>query len=202
MIIPADLAEVPLFAAVPHALRARIAARSADIRANTGEWISHEGDPAYFWTMLEGEVERVRIVGNEETQMTTFDPGEYFGEVPLMLGAQSFSAIRALRPSRLMRTDPADFHLLLTESAGRGGDRRTVADPARRLSQRCVHRGEPDAGDDRRRPARLRVPRHSRFSVAQPDRVRMARSERSRRRRRHPRGRARCGALSARAAPG
>jgi len=117
MITPDDLAEVPLFAAVPRALCARIAARSADIRANTGEWISHDGEPAYFWTMLEGEVERVRVVGTEETQITTFDPGEYFGEVPLMLGAQSFSPVRALRPSRLMRTDPTDFHLLLTESA-------------------------------------------------------------------------------------
>jgi len=117
MITPAELADVPLFAAVPHAVRARIAARSADIRANTGEWIAHEGDPPYFWTMLEGEVERVKTVAGQDVQMTTFDPGEYFGEVPLMLGASSFAAIRALRPSRLMRTEPADFHLLLTESA-------------------------------------------------------------------------------------
>ena len=117
MITPAELAGVPLFAAVPHALRARIAARSADIRANTGEWIAHEGDPPYFWTMLDGEVERVMTVAGQEVQATTFDPGEYFGEVPLMLSAASFAAIRALRPSRLMRTDPADFHLLLTESA-------------------------------------------------------------------------------------
>jgi thioredoxin reductase (NADPH) len=117
MITPADLGDVPLFAAIPHALRARIAARSADIRANFGEWISHEGDPAYFWTLLEGEVERVKTVAGVEVQMTTFDPGEYFGEVPLMLGADTFAAIRALRPSRLMRTESADFHHLLTESA-------------------------------------------------------------------------------------
>lgn len=117
MITPAELAGVPLFAAVSHALRARIAARSADIHANTGEWVSHEGDPPYFWTLLDGEVERVRVVAGQEVQVTTFDPGEYYGEVPLMLGAQSFAAIRALRPTRLMRTEPADFHLLLTESA-------------------------------------------------------------------------------------
>ena len=117
MITPAELADVPLFAAVPHALRARIAARSADIRANTGEWISHEGDLPYFWTLLAGEVERVKTIAGQDVQATTFDPGEYFGEVPLMLSANSFAAIRALRPSRLMRTDAADFHLLLTESA-------------------------------------------------------------------------------------
>ncbi|MEA2784516.1 MAG: thioredoxin reductase [Candidatus Eremiobacteraeota bacterium] len=117
MITPADLAGVPLFAAIPHALRARIAARSADIRANAGEWITYEGDPAYFWTLLEGEVERVKTVAGTEVQMTTFDPGEYFGEVPLMLGTETFAAIRTLRPSRLMRTEGADFHHLLTESA-------------------------------------------------------------------------------------
>jgi thioredoxin reductase (NADPH) len=116
MITPAELGGVPLFAAIPHALRARIAARSADIRANTGEWIAHEGDPPYFWTLLDGEVERVKVIAGDEVQVTTFDPGGYFGEVPLMLGASSFAAIRALRPSRLMRTEPADFHLLITES--------------------------------------------------------------------------------------
>ena len=117
MITPAELAGVPLFAAIPHALRARIAARSADIRANAGEWVTYEGDPAYFWTLLEGEIERVKMVAGAEVQMTTFDPGEYFGEVPLMLGTETFAAIRALRPSRLMRTESADFHHLLTESA-------------------------------------------------------------------------------------
>ncbi|MEA2664758.1 MAG: thioredoxin reductase [Candidatus Eremiobacteraeota bacterium] len=132
MITPAELADVPLFAAIPHALRARLAARSADIRANVGEWISYEGDPPYFWTLLEGEVERVKTVAGEDVRVTTFDPGEYFGEVPLMLGTESFAAIRALRPSRLMRTDAADFHLLLTESA------EAAAIMARSLSRRVA----------------------------------------------------------------
>jgi thioredoxin reductase (NADPH) len=132
MITPAELSDIPLFAAMPHALRARIAARSADIRVNAGEWISHEGDPAYFWTLLEGEVERVKIVAGEEVQATTFDAGEYYGEVPLMLGTASIAAIRALRPSRVMRTDATDFHLLLTESA------EAAAIIARSLSRRVT----------------------------------------------------------------
>jgi len=116
MITPADLENVPLFQTMPHALRARIAARSADVHANTGEWVTYEGDVAYFWTMLEGEVERISVATGKEEQLTTFDPTEYFGEVPLMLGTESFSAIRALKPTRLMRTDASDFHLMLTES--------------------------------------------------------------------------------------
>ena len=116
MITPSELCLVPLLAALSHPLRSRLAARSADIRANTGEWIVYEGDPAYFWALLEGEVEAVKLIAGQDVQTTTFDPGEYFGEVPLMLGAKSFSGIRALRPSRLMRLDPAEFHAMISES--------------------------------------------------------------------------------------
>jgi thioredoxin reductase (NADPH) len=114
MIAPDELVDVPLFAAMPEALRARIASRSADIRINAGECIVHEGDAPYFWVLLAGEVAMLQRYGGEAHQVTTFDPGEYFGEIPLMFGAASFAEIRALRPSRLMRVDPADFHTLVT----------------------------------------------------------------------------------------
>ena len=104
MITPAELAGVPLFAALPHALRARLAARAADIHANPGEWISYEGDTPYFWVLLEGEVERVRTLAGRDVQVTTFDPGEYFGEIPLMLGTESFAAIRAFAAATARRS--------------------------------------------------------------------------------------------------
>jgi thioredoxin reductase (NADPH) len=115
MITPAELLDVPVFAVLPHAQLSRIATRAADIHANPGEWIVNEGDPAYFWALLSGEVEGVRIVAGEPRQATTFDPGEYFGEVPLMLTARAFLGLRALKPSRLARVDPIDFHAMITE---------------------------------------------------------------------------------------
>ncbi|MGD0473808.1 MAG: FAD-dependent oxidoreductase [Candidatus Velthaea sp.] len=116
MITPAELETVPVFAALAHPQLSRIAARAADIHANAGEWIVHEGDPAYFWAVLSGEVEAVRRVAGVPQQMTTFDPGEYFGEVPLMLSAPAFSGVRALQHSRLARVDAIDFHAMVTES--------------------------------------------------------------------------------------
>jgi thioredoxin reductase (NADPH) len=116
MITPAELIDVPVFAALSHAQLSRIAARAADIHANAGEWIVHEGDPAYFWALLSGEVEGVKTVAGQSVQATTFDPGEYFGEVPLMLTTPAFLGLRALRPSRLARVDPIDFHAMITES--------------------------------------------------------------------------------------
>ncbi len=98
MITAGDLHAVPLFAPLPLALRTRIASRAGDLSVGAGEWIAHEGDPASFWVVLEGEIEAIRMVLGEAIQVTTFDPGEYVGEVPLMLGASSFAALRALRP--------------------------------------------------------------------------------------------------------
>lgn len=121
MITPSELEIIPLFAALPHALRARVAARAADIHANAGEWIVYEGDRAYFWVLLDGEVEIVKIVAGVAKQLTTFDPGEYFGEVPLMLSAPAVGGLRAMRDSRLARIDPNDFHLMISTSPEAAG---------------------------------------------------------------------------------
>jgi thioredoxin reductase (NADPH) len=122
MILPEELMRVPLFAAMAPELRARIASRSADISVDADEWVVHEGSAAYFWTLLDGEVEVVKRFGSETVQVTTFEPGEYFGETPLMLGADAYVGVRSLIASRLMRTDPADFHLMLTASSEAGAE--------------------------------------------------------------------------------
>jgi thioredoxin reductase (NADPH) len=122
MIGPEELMHVPLFAAMAPALRARIASRSADLSVDPGEWVVHEGSAPYFWTVLEGQVEVVKRFGSETIQITYFEPGEYFGETPLLLGAESYAAVRALTTARLMRTDPVDFHLMLTASDVAGAE--------------------------------------------------------------------------------
>jgi thioredoxin reductase (NADPH) len=121
MIDIAEVESIELFAALEEAVRSRVVARSADLHINVGEWIVHEDDPAYFWVVLDGEVEAVRSFGGVPQQVTTFDAGEYFGEVPLMLGAPSSFAVRALRPTRMMRVDPIDFHAMIVESPAAGG---------------------------------------------------------------------------------
>jgi thioredoxin reductase (NADPH) len=121
MVEPAEIEAIEVFAALEAPLLSRIAARSADLHVNAGEWIEHEGDPPYFWVVLEGEVEAVRSFGGVPRPVTTFDPGEYFGEVSLMLGATSSFGVRALRPTRMMRVDPVDFHAMIVESLDAGG---------------------------------------------------------------------------------
>jgi thioredoxin reductase (NADPH) len=116
MITPEELAGIDLFAVLESSLRALIVSRSAEVRVGAGEFFTFEGSTPFLWTVLEGEVERVRMVNGHAEQMTTFDPGEYFGEVPIVMDTDSFATMRAIRPSRLMRTERSEFHLMLSES--------------------------------------------------------------------------------------
>jgi thioredoxin reductase (NADPH) len=116
MIVASEIEQFELFAAMEHRIRSRIASRSADIRVDAGEWISNEGDSPYFWVVLSGEVEILRRVRTSTEQITTFEPGEYFGELSLLIGADSISNARALSPARVMRIDPTDFYFMMSAS--------------------------------------------------------------------------------------
>jgi thioredoxin reductase (NADPH) len=122
VVSPEELANIPLFAAMTEELRAHLASRSADIRAEPGEWIVHEGTAMHFWTVLEGEVQAVKRYGGETAPIATFEPGDYFGEIPLMLGTNANAGVLALSAARLMRMEPADFHFMLTASNEAGAE--------------------------------------------------------------------------------
>jgi len=114
MITAELLTQVPLFAALPEDERASLAARAADVRLRPDEWLVVEGQTPSFFALLEGRVAVIKSVAGRDRQVTTFGPGDYFGEVPLLLGSAAVASIRALEPVRLMRLEPADFHDLIT----------------------------------------------------------------------------------------
>jgi thioredoxin reductase (NADPH) len=113
--ITADLlTRIPLFAGIPHDERASLAARAADVRLHENEWLILEGQTPAFYGLLEGKLAVHKNIAGHDQQLTTYDPGEYFGEVPLLLASPAVASIRAIEPSRVMRLDPADFHDLIT----------------------------------------------------------------------------------------
>lgn len=113
MIAPDEIGTIHPFSLLSEPLRTRLALRAADLRAGAGETLVYTGGTAYYWTVLEGEVEVVQRVGFDERQITTFEVGESFGEVQLVLGAPQLADIRALTQVRLMRVDALDFHVML-----------------------------------------------------------------------------------------
>src|SRR6185295_5265615 len=49
-----------------------------------------------------------------DQQLTVFEPGDYLGEVPLLLASPAVASVRALEPARVARLDPMDFHDLIS----------------------------------------------------------------------------------------
>ena len=114
MITAELLKRIPLFAGIPDDERASLAARAADVRLNADEWLILEGQTPSFFALLEGRLSVEKNIAGRDQQLLTYDPGEYFGEVPLLLAAPAVASVRAMEPARVMRLDPADFHELIS----------------------------------------------------------------------------------------
>ncbi len=113
MITPDDLRHIPLFAKVPDTELRSIASRAADVHLKKGEWVVQQGETPAFFALLDGKLAVIKIIGSEEETIGTFDPGSYFGETSLLLGAQSVANVRAVEDSRLMRLESLDFRDLV-----------------------------------------------------------------------------------------
>src|SRR4026207_1023027 len=98
--IPAhSLPLVPLSANIPEHERASIAARAADVRLRQDEWLLSEGQTVGFYALPEGKWAPVKSGGGQERAILFYAQGDYFGEVPLLLGSPAVTSVRALEPS-------------------------------------------------------------------------------------------------------
>jgi thioredoxin reductase (NADPH) len=121
--ITADLLRgVPLLAPLPDAELETLAAHGADIRLRAGDWLIHEGEVPSFFALLEGRVEVVKEFNGVARVLTTYAPGEYFGEVPLLLGAPAVAGLRALEATRVCGFEASDFRRLIASCSHLNGE--------------------------------------------------------------------------------
>jgi thioredoxin reductase (NADPH) len=139
MITAELLTHVPLFAKIPENERASLAARAADVRLAADEWLIMEGQTAAFYALLEGKLAVQKSIAGRDQRLATYEPGDYFGEVPLLLASPAFANVRALERSRVMRLDPTDFHDLIKHCHVLNGEiMRTMAQRLGVLQQAVV----------------------------------------------------------------
>lgn len=113
--ITADLlTRITLFANVPADERTSLAARAADLRLRADDWLLYEGQAPAFFALLEGRIDIYKYVGGRNQRLASYAPGDYFGEVPLLLGSPAIVGLRAGEPSRVLRLEGADFLQLVT----------------------------------------------------------------------------------------
>jgi thioredoxin reductase (NADPH) len=135
--ITADLmSRITLFAKVPENERASLAARAADLRLRKDEWLLVEGQTPGFYGLLEGHIDVLKVLGGREHRLTTYGPGDYFGEVPLLLGSPAIANLRAIEPCRVLRLEGTDFLHLVSQCQVLSSEiTKTMAARVSRISQ-------------------------------------------------------------------
>jgi signal transduction histidine kinase len=112
----ATVFDVPLFAQLDDSQRECLS-RGTEVRFAKREVILREGDPSnFFHVMLEGELRVTKFFGEQEIFLATRVAGEFFGEIPVLLGVPNSVLIRAVADCRLFRLPRAGFWDLLRTS--------------------------------------------------------------------------------------
>jgi len=116
MITPDTLRTVPLLALLDNDTLVETAAVAADMHLVPGEWLVREGETPAFFVLLSGEMEITKRVAGADQVLSYYHAGDFFGEVPLLLGSPAVANVRATGEAEVLRLDAADFHALLVKS--------------------------------------------------------------------------------------
>ncbi len=111
-----ELRKFPLMSCLPDAQLLRVAGGAADLHLNQGEWLLREGEEPWFYLLLEGSLDVLKLLSGKEQVVSRYKSGDFFGEVPLLLGSPAIASLRAREPSRVAKMDRVVFKELLDSS--------------------------------------------------------------------------------------
>jgi thioredoxin reductase (NADPH) len=113
IVITADeLAKIRLFSTLEAKELDYLANTVEDLRLVEGEYLVHEGDERALYVILEGMTELTKVVNGVERVVATREPGELFGEVPMMLSTPFPASCRATERSRVLKLSVKVFYTL------------------------------------------------------------------------------------------
>src|SRR5947208_6843825 len=112
MVTTDEIARISVFAALGPAERERLSRAAADLSLVPGEYAADEGGDRALFAVLEGRIEAVKLVDGIERVVGERQPGDVFGEVPIVLGTVFPVGFRAAVASRVMRIEPRDYHVV------------------------------------------------------------------------------------------
>ena len=109
----ASVFDVPLFATLGSPERTCFST-GHEVRFKTGDTVISEGDAShYFHVMLEGELRVTKFFDNQEIFLGVLEPGEFFGEIQILLDIAHVVRIRAISNGRMFCLPRAGFWDLL-----------------------------------------------------------------------------------------
>ena len=113
----ATILDIPLFGQFDDSQRACFST-GTEIHLKAGETLIRDGDPAdVFHLMLEGELRVTKFYDDQEIFLAEAIPGDFFGEIEILLDVPHSVLIRAVADSRIFRLPRAGFWDLLRTSS-------------------------------------------------------------------------------------
>jgi signal transduction histidine kinase len=110
-----ELRQVPLFKGLTDKELREVLAEGSEKFIPAGEVGGREGEPVdNLYVILEGEFRWSKKVDGGEVVMNTYGSGEFFAEVPLLLGKPFLATWRALADSRVFALPNEIFRRMLT----------------------------------------------------------------------------------------
>ena len=91
--------------------------KGEEVWFEAGDKILAEGEHDTFYVLLDGKVEVILRDGSKEAVLSTYNPGDHFGELPIILGWTNHScAAYATKKSHLLRWNQDEFWRMIYSS--------------------------------------------------------------------------------------
>jgi cAMP-dependent protein kinase regulator len=109
-----DLRQLSLLASLGPAELAEVGRRLRRERFGAGAEVVRQGEAGTrFYIVQSGQAEVVQERNGTARRLTVLGPGQYFGEVALLLDVPRIATVRALTPLEVRSLERADFEVLL-----------------------------------------------------------------------------------------
>lgn len=116
MISATELNQFPIFTTLTEEWRRRIADTAAELVVEPGEWIVREGEAPSFFVLLNGALTCEKDYGGTHKVCARYVPGDFYGEIPILLDSVCIASLQAVEASRLLRLDRLEFKDMVASS--------------------------------------------------------------------------------------
>jgi len=116
MLTSSELKKIPIFACLNDANLVWLSQQAADLHLEPGEYLIHEGEPTPFFVVMEGTTEVLKDVMGRQTEVSEHNPGDFFGELAILMASAAPASVRAKTACHLARLDPQHLQELIRRS--------------------------------------------------------------------------------------
>ena len=116
MLTSSELKKIPIFACLNDTSLVWLSQQAADLHLEPGEYLIHEGEPTPFFVVMEGTTEVLKDVMGRQTEVSEHNPGDFFGELAILMASAAPASVRAKTACHLVRLDPQHLQELIRRS--------------------------------------------------------------------------------------